>query len=235
MNLDPTKTCFVILPGFAPDSIPVLPIQQYLENCGFTAHATHFWGDGHMDFASLTIDQCKEGIASIIAEFGQQYSTVIGIGISLGGALLIEHAKEHSDLDLIVSIGTPFRLRHRILSRGALLLYPLFNAFWKFASRVTAWRPLPIPAMKTIWHFLHGAFLQNFDRVTTPVLFLQSRKDEVVDHKAIDEYFPVFSKAKTVKVFYGKRGHDLGYDGKLILEAITEHFSSSNLHERPVE
>lgn len=222
MHPDPEKTCFIILPGFAPDSIPVLPIQKYLESQGYAAHATNFWGDGQMDFAAMTIDQCRKGVASAISGLRQDYPRVIGIGISLGGALLIEHSKEYSDLDQVVSIGTPFRIRHRFLARSAIVLYPAFNAFWKLANRITGFRPLPVPAMRTVWRFLQGPFLENLDRVATPILFLQSRKDEVADCESVGEYVPSFSHADTDVIYYDDAGHDLGYDGRLILEAVRQ-------------
>ncbi len=156
--------CFLLLPGFAPDAIPVLGIKAHLEEMGYNAVATNFWGNFLLqDFSKLTIENCKEGIAKQIDELSAQYTHVIGIGVSLGGALLLEYAKENNKLHCIISIGTPFELKQKFLIKVGFALYPIFLWRWKFLQRFKSQRPIPLPAAPMVARYLTGDFLKNME------------------------------------------------------------------------
>ena len=155
MNQTRAQLCFIVLPGLSPDSLPVVPIKTYLEEQGYSAIVTNFCGDNTTtDFSKLQIEDCLKNIGALIKKAKRQYSHVAGIGISLGGALLIEHAKTHSDLDFIVSIGTPFKLRKVTLISLAVALAPIIHPIWKFFDRSQRSRPLPVEALPMTMRFL---------------------------------------------------------------------------------
>src|ERR1035437_3431620 len=126
------KIAFIVIPGFAPDNYPVIHLRDKLISLGYHAVAIPFWGDARIhNLSDLTIEQCEEGVANVISSLLKEYEYVIGIGISLGAALLIEYAKIHDDLSHIVSIGTPFKLKNRMIIKLLFLLYPLINLLWQ--------------------------------------------------------------------------------------------------------
>src|SRR5271154_6359008 len=126
------RICFIVLPGLAPDPLSLVPLQKYLEARGYPVILTNFTGDlTTKDFSKVTIDGCLEKIGVLIKEAKQKYPVVVGIGISLGGALFIEYAKTHTDLDYIVSVGTPFKLKNRWLLYTAVALAPVLHPLWK--------------------------------------------------------------------------------------------------------
>jgi hypothetical protein len=47
--------CFILLPGFAPDTKPVLVLKNHLESLGYSVVTSNFWGDeGIPNFCNLT-------------------------------------------------------------------------------------------------------------------------------------------------------------------------------------
>ena len=121
--MENSSACFIILPGFAPDNMPGLHLKEILEEKGFAAIATNFYGERSVeDFSLLSIEDCQKNIADLISTSKKRYKNVFGIGISLGGALLLEYAKKENGLDAIVSIGSPFKLKNKRKIKNKILL-----------------------------------------------------------------------------------------------------------------
>ena len=132
MNRDGRKICFILLPGFSPDNIPVLGLKNILENKAYDVIASNFYGDADVtDFSILRDNDCIENVSKIINKASDDYDEIFGIGVSLGGAFLLEHAKSFNNLSGIVSIGTPFRLKFKTLlhlgQKSLPFVYPPCN------------------------------------------------------------------------------------------------------------
>ncbi len=215
-------TCFLILPGFAPDAVPVLGIQKHLEDIGYSAVATNFWGNFPLkSFSHLSVENCKEGIARQVDELRNRYTQIIGIGISLGGALLLEYAKENSKLDAIISVGAPFKLKKKFLIKLGFALYPLLYIYWKMLGIRKSSRPIPIPAASMIFRYLNTDFLKNLEDISTPTLLLHSKKDYLSDYRAVDIFFEKMKMVKKQVIYLNDASHVLDYDGSLIFETAS--------------
>ena len=227
-HIDRSQLCFIILPGLAPDPLSVIPIKTYLEEQGYPAIVTNFCGDNTTtDFSKLSIEDCLENIAALVREAKKRRPIVVGIGISLGGALLIEHAKTHSDLDFIVSIGTPFKLKKAKLISLGVALAPIIHPIWKFFDKSQRLRPLPVEALPMAMRFFEGRFLENLDKVKSSILFMHGKKDPATDYKALLRYVKKFSNART-KVMLSENGdHQMGYDPVAITKDVFSFFDTS--------
>lgn len=219
----PAKLVFIILPGFAPDAVPTLPLQRYLQQLGYATIASNFWGDGDIsDFSGLTTEQCLAGIRALVTRARSLGDYVVGVGISLGGALLIEHAKQYQGLDYIVSIGTPFKLRWRKLITLAFFVYPLFYPLWRRLQRVRPLRLTPIGCGRSAVEFLEGRFLTNLSAVRAPVHFLHSRTDPIADYRAVGGYAQHMVNANVRVDMFSSGGHAMGYDAKVIMQRVLD-------------
>jgi esterase/lipase len=147
----------------------------------------------------------------------QKFPVVIGIGISLGGAFLIEHAKNNFDLDCIVSVGTPFRLKNRKLISIGFGLLPLIYPIWKILSKIKRLRLTPIGSAKMVINYLETDFLNDFNKITTPVLFLHSKKDVVTDYRVVNEFSKKFIKARKKVMILDNGNHVINYDAEMII------------------
>ncbi len=213
-----SKPCFILLPGFAPDNFPVLPLKNHLESLGYPVVASNFWGrETRPDFFKLTLDQCLEGVAELIRETKNKYDQVIGIGISLGGSLLIEHAKNNSNLDSIISVGTPFKIRNRKLISLGLISLPVIYPLWGLLTGMGEMRLPPIGATRMVVDYLEGEFLNNFEKVKTPILFLHSKRDRITDYQAVPEFSKKFSLVDKEIIIFENGDHVINYDPKMII------------------
>ncbi len=225
MNLPREKTCFILLPGFSPDSVPILPFKRLFERHGFATIGSNFFGDLAVnDFKKITIDQCHESISNIINRAALEYDRVIGVGVSLGGALLLEHAKTVNNLHGIVSIGTPFKLKYRRLMRAGEFFLPVIYPVWKRFQRLKRLRLLPIGAGPIVVRYLENEFLYKLENVKTPVLFLHSKKDLVTDYHALAEFSEKISSPRKEIILSENGNHVIDYDPEFIFGQLANFF-----------
>lgn len=213
------KICFAILPGFAVSSMPVAPVENYIRSKGYLVYSSNYWGDGKVeDFSKLSVDECIEGIHAFIQSVKAQTDhKIIGMGVSLGGALYIEYAKRYNDLDYIVSIGTPFKLKNGVPIAIANFLIPFIKYFWRNSPDMVI-----LDSSGMVIDFFKGPLLKDLDKVKTPILFLHSKQDGITYFSALIKNIPKFVNAKTHLVVFENKDHVINYDAKAILFSISE-------------
>jgi esterase/lipase len=218
--------CFLLVPGFAPEFDPISQLQKHFQEMGYSVVATNFWGEGSVDdFSKLTAEQCTENLKKLIAKLKLEYKFVIGIGISLGAAFLIEHAKTHRDLDYIVSIGTPFKLKNLFFINIACSVPGVIRFIWLLLKGTNNQKILLLPSTIMVKEYLVGSFLHGFHKVQTPILFLHSRKDNITDYRAIDRFLDDFRVPKSA-VYFDDTNHVFEYDGVVILSEIIKFITN---------
>lgn len=218
-------TCFVILPGFDQDNTPVLKIQEELERLGYTAVAKGFWGGDSAVFSRLTIEESTAGVTALIKDLKQKYTQVVGIGISLGGALLLEHAKKNTDLAFIVSVGTPFRLKYKYLIGFALFTaFPFLSLMWRTVGYNSKWL-----ASRRVVRYLNVEFTKDLSSITTPTLFLQSTYDYVVRSRNNEKYIVEMQSTTKEQVFVPNTNHIMECNGPIIISHINEFCKRNSL------
>jgi len=225
MHKGNSKICFILLPGLAPDTVPVIGIKAALEEQGFSVVADNFFGDIEVnDFSKLTAEDCINNISKTIDRISEKYEMFFGIGISLGGALLLEYSKKGGNLNGIVSIGTPFRLSHRGFIRIVQKIYPFIYPVWKRLQKYKKLRLLPIGAGNMVIDYLENKFLNNLDQINTPLLFLHSKKDNVTDYRALSEFVPLLSSKEKEITFFDNGNHVIDCNPELIMKYALDFF-----------
>lgn len=214
--------CFILLPGLAPDAFPVLGLKKVLEDYGYTTISSNFFGNMEVsDFSKLSLDECMKNISKIIKNALAKYDKVFGIGISLGGAFFLEYAKRNNDLDGIISIGTPFKIRHRKLLQFINdLAIPIIYPLWNKLQQIKKLRLLPIGAGEMTVRYLEGKFLEHLENIKTPVLFLHSKKDRVTDYKALAEFSKKISSQINETIFFDNGNHVIDNDPQKVIAYV---------------
>jgi esterase/lipase len=207
MEKNNSPICFILLPGFSPDNFPVLNLKDHLEKRGHTAIANNFYGEELIsDFSTLTAEKCRDNLGQTIREAKKKHEKVIGIGVSLGGALLLDHAKAENNLDAIISIGTPFKVKNIKLINAAEKFLPLVKPFWRIFDQRERRLP-PIAATKMVMEYLCHQFPQNLEKITTPTLFIHSKKDKITDYRILEEYTEKLSSPQKEIIFFDNGSH----------------------------
>lgn len=225
METNTAKIHFVLVAGFSSDHKEAYGLKASLLNCGYSAYALSFYGNGYRDdFTTLTAAECVSNISAYIDECCEKYEKVYGIGISLGGALLLEHAKTNRNLEGIVSIGTPFKLKKRWMISIAQFLLPLFYPAWRRLQKIKRLRLSPVGAGNVMIDYMEHAFLEGLDQVHTPVLFLHSKKDRVSDWRVLPEFFTQVGSEKKELEFFDNGRHVIDHDPDSIAGMALEFF-----------
>jgi len=226
------KICFILIAGFAPDETPVLELKKSLEKRGYDAIAKGFFGNMmNQDFHLFTADECIKNISKLIDDAKCKYDKVFGIGISLGGSFLLEYAKKKNNLDGIASIGTPFQLKKQGLIRIGQIFFPFVYPVWKQLQKIKKLRLLPIGASNMVVEYLQNDFIKGLDTITTPLLFLHSKKDPVTDYRAIEKFSAQIPSVRKKTVFFDNGNHVINNDAESIITQVLDFFDLQNIAE----
>jgi esterase/lipase len=227
------RICFVFMAGFVSHKNSLLDIKHTIEALGYSAVITHFWGDKEVkDFSKLTIQDCMDGISELIESLTPHYDSVVGIGVSISGALLIEHTKTHNGLDAVVSIGTPFKVKNKWLIDIGFALYPLVKFLMKFSQKYSSPDMQPLLASKTVVNYLYKDFPKHLSDVTVPVLFLQGEEDIVADGSVLEEYLKELGSMHKELVFVPHADHVLNYNADVIISRTLQFIAKDVADER---
>jgi len=229
MNIDKSKTHFVLIGGFSSDHLGTMGLKKSLEKIGYSADAISFYGEKYInDFTDLKISDCIANVSGLIDRCAEQYEKVFGIGISLGGALLMEHAKRSDNLKGIASIGTPFRLNNRALMNFGQKILPTVYLLWRRMQKIKWLRLHPIGAANMIIEYLETDFLKGLDFVKIPILLLHSKKDQISDCSALPEYLDLISSERKKITFFHNGDHVISHDPDSIIEYYLDFLGLDN-------
>jgi len=225
MKTDNSKICFVLIAGFSSDSQQIWNLGEVLKAAGYGVAIGSFYGEAEAgDFSKLTEAECISNISALINKAADKYESVYGIGISLGGALLLEYAKKENGLSGIVSVGTPFLLRNIKWIRLGIKFFPIIYPVWKYLQKIKKFRLSPIGASEMAVDYMEGTFLENLDKITTPTLFLHSKKDSVTDYRILPKYASMLSTANHKIVYFNNGDHVIDNDPRLIAKHAIKFF-----------
>jgi hypothetical protein len=145
-------------------------------------------------------------LTAVIDEISRESEAVFGIGISLGGALLLEHAKNHKNLAGIASVGTPFRLKNlKLMVAAQKIIIPLIYPAWKHLQKRDRLRLSPLGAAR-----MSVAYMQN---------------------RFLEEFLPKIGSAKKEILYFDNGNHVINYS-PLIIEKTLEFFNLSEPEEK---
>ena len=224
--MDKEKTHFVLVAGFSADHLESEALGRSVEKRGFSTEVISFYGEGYIDdFSHLKISDCHQNISKVIDRAKEKYENVFGIGISLGGALLLEHAKYKNNLRGIASIGTPFKLiNSRWIHFGENFL-PVINLVWKRLQKIKRFRLSPIGATPMAMDYMEKDLLENLERIQSPVLLLHSKEDLVSDYRVLPKFLEMLGSEKKKITFFENGGHVIDDDPDLVIKYIFDFFA----------
>ena len=223
--MDKEKTHFVLVAGFSADHLETTNLKKSVEKKGFSAEMISFYGEGYMDdFSHLKISDCQENISKVINRAAEKYENVFGIGISLGGALLLEHAKKVNNLRGIASIGTPFKLRNSQWIHFGEKFLPVINLIWKRLQKIKRFRLSPIAATPMAMDYMEKDLPKNLERIQAPVLLLHSKEDPVSDYHVLPKYLEQIGSEEKKITFFENGGHVIDDDPDLVIKYIFDFF-----------
>lgn len=220
-----SKAHFVLVAGLSSDHQEPLGLKACLEKRGYTADAISFYGDGYIDdFTDLRIEDCIANVSAHINRCTEHSGTVYGVGISLGGTLLIEHAKRFDNLAGIASIGTPYELKSKRSVAFGRRLIPFAYPVWRRLQKVKRLRLLPLGVVARMLDYLATGAHMRLAAVRTPVVLLHSKEDQVSDYRALPMLLDALSSERKEIRFFENGNHVINHDPDLVIRSVLEFF-----------
>jgi esterase/lipase len=217
MDEEKSKIHFILVAGLSADDKEAFELKKTLREKGYGSQTLSFYGEKYIDdFTDLKISDCLKNISETINKAAEKYNFIYGIGISLGGALLLEYAKTQNNLKGIISIGTPIKLKKRFLVSVAQKLYPLIYPLWKKLQKIKSLRLMPIGAGTMVIEYIEKDFVKDLEKIKTPALLLHSKKDRVSDYRVLPHFFKRLASERKQLYFFENGRHVIDEDPQTI-------------------
>ena len=202
----------LLIHGFGDTFDLMEPMASYLKSEGISVRGATLPGHGTTldDFSKTTNHRLLASVETEYVEFKKTCESVVVVGFSMGGLLAL-HLATLRDLDGIVAICAPMFPRGGLIGEKTIKLtskvggafglnFPKMGvsslADKTLSGRLTGYEKYPMRSMARLMELMEDT-RPVLRRVNSPILILQSRKDDVIWKKS-GEYL-LHSVASRVK------------------------------------
>ena len=199
----------VLIHGFSASPYEVRELAEYLnKNGNITVYAPLLAGHGtnYNEFGAYTWEDWYESINRAYKVVDSLTDEVYIGGISLGGSLALEFAKNSSP-DGVFAIGAPIYYRNKLMGASRILQYfvgTVPNDKLNEEEKKYYYYNRSVVAAAELMDFTNY-FKRDLDKVKIPVLLLQSDDDLTIDPKsAYYIYQRIGSQKKSIKNYPGE-------------------------------
>lgn len=206
------KKAVFFIHGFTDSLCRVNTVAKSLSESGITTKGVLLPGHGQTveELAKTSPDDWYFEVKKGVEDLSKEVSEIYLIGLSFGGNLALKLAAEKPTLiQGVVCVETPMRIRHQAIIKIAIPVASLIgmkNWRKKFLLRIKhpdkkiifkqgVLECMPLVNIKQIIGFLEKR--QSFlKKVKTKVLFIQSKKSNLLDPKSAEIFYDAISSKK---------------------------------------
>jgi carboxylesterase len=171
------------------------------------------WPDWYADGEAALLDLCR------------QVDKAVVIGLSMGGLVALQLAMEHPDkVDSVVTVAGAVRMKNPLAPGNSLaFLQPLAVRLIKFwpmpaaytdmslAASDTNYRKVPMDAVASFLEY-GGIIERRLPEVKSPILIIQSHKDQLVKADTAQAIYNGVSSADKRILWFEKSSHEMMRD-----------------------
>lgn len=209
----------LLVHGFAGTIDGQRALGKFLFTKGFTVLGLRLPGHGTAveDLAKTNATDWQQAVTDAVQWLRQQHPRVSIIGASLGGNLALCQAVDHHNVDKIVLLSTPLKVRGQWWKQLAI---PVLLPFKKYAKKSWvknqeerqrriasgSYLSVSLRAFKSMLELLsHTRHILS--RVTIPVLLIYSKTDEVIQPKSATWLFKHLSSVHKKLLWVATHDH----------------------------
>lgn len=208
----------LLLHGWTATPYELRRLAIYLNEAGYTVYGPMLRGHGTKpaDLEKVTYLDWLEDARLAYEKLKRTHGKVFVGGTSLGGTVALSLAKEFKEIDGLILMATPYKIRMEKVGSFLVFLLSLFKKYKKkfypptFGSRKTITRIISYQTYP-IKNVLEVGKLVNYSRkdlneITQPCLIMQSSSDHIVARNSLAKiYKKIGSRVKKKK--YVKRSY----------------------------
>ncbi|XLQ19962.1 MAG: alpha/beta hydrolase [Candidatus Moraniibacteriota bacterium] len=206
-------TCVILVHGWTSTPYEMRVLGEQLNNKGLAVDAPLLSGHGtqpeHLE--NVSWEQWVSDVEKTYKRVRKQYKKVYLGGMSMGGNLSIQVAANNKDVDGLVLMSTPYKMKHE---KAGLCAARTVNKFTKYKKKyypkfknkkpsitqLISYQKYPISSAFEALEVIKNSH-QNLEKITQPIFIIQPEKDHLISKNSIyNIYNKVNSEKKEMRV-----------------------------------
>lgn len=201
-------TGVLVIHGFTGNTQSMYDVGKQLGEAGFTVYAPRLTGHGTApeDLEKASYQDWIQTVESGLAKLQETCSTIVVLGLSMGGTLTLYLAEQHPQLKGIIPINAAIEMsdmkkNYQALSQaGTRFVEGIGADIKKPGVEESAYTKTPVASMGELITLAENV-RANLSSIKTPALIFSSREDHVVPPENSQEiYHSILSENKTIEV-----------------------------------
>ncbi len=221
-----SDVCVVLVHGWSSTPYEMRVLGEQLQEQGFGVDAPLLSGHGLRPecLENVTWQQWVRDVQKAVTRVKKQYKKVYVGGMSIGGNLSLHVAADNDDVDGLILMSTPYKMRYEKL--GLCLAYmtrPFINYKKKYYPRVLNSEPSITQLISYQRYPISSAF-EAFEaikqthgklhKIKQPVFLIQPEKDHLIAKNSVFEIYKRLSSQQKEMRLIKKASHNFMGNGK---------------------
>ncbi len=221
-----SDTCVVLVHGWTSTPYEMRVLGRQLNKEGFGVDAPLLSGHGTKpeSLENVTWEQWKEDVKRACKRVKKQYKKVYVGGMSIGGSLSLHVAANNADVDGLILMSTPYKMKYEKL--GICIAYTtrkFINYKKKYYPRLLNPEPSITQLISYQRYPINSAF-EAFDaikqshkklhKLTQPTFLIQPQRDHLIAKNSVFEIYNRLSSDKKEIRLIKKASHNFMGNGK---------------------
>jgi len=218
-------TCVILVHGWTSTPYEMRVLGEQLNKEGFAVDAPLLSGHGtkpeHLEH--VIWEQWVNDVDRAYKRIKKQYKKVYLGGMSLGGSLSLHVAAQNKDVDGLILMSTPYRMKHERVGLFAAHITRKFVSYKKkYYPRMLNAQPSITQLISYQQYPMNSAF-EAFEaikqthhklyNITQPVFLIQPKKDHLVSSGSAEEIYKRVQSEKKEMRFIEKASHNFMGNG----------------------
>ena len=210
----------LLVHGWTSTPYELRRLGVYLNENGYTVSGILLSGHGTVpkDLESISWQTWIEDVKGEFEKLKSSHQKVFSVGTSIGGNITMMIAKENVELDGIVLMATPYRIRKEsiVLFFAKILMlfknkyrkkfYPPTFGVSTTITRLISYQSYPVKSALETFELVKEE-RTNLEKITQPCLLMQSTHDHVVEGNSMESIYNGIASQKKTKKYVHKAYH----------------------------
>ncbi|MEN8252142.1 MAG: alpha/beta fold hydrolase [Patescibacteria group bacterium] len=201
-------TCVILVHGWTSTPYEMRVLGEKLNSQGLAVDAPLLSGHGtkpeHLE--NISWEQWVDDVEKAYNRVKKQYKKVYIGGMSVGGTLSALVAEKNPDLDGLILMGTPYKMKHEKVGfvtvstvnkfkKYKKKYYPKFTDAQPSITQLISYQRYPITSALEAFKAIKNSH-NSFEKITQPTFLIQAEKDHLVAKNSIYQIYKKINSQK---------------------------------------
>jgi len=216
----------LLLHGWTSTPYELRRLARYLNESGYTVFGPLLKGHGtvYTDLENVNYADWLKDASTAYKKLREDHNQVFVGGTSMGASLALCLAKERKDIDGLILMAAPYKIRYEKLVELTARFLSLFkkyhNKFYPFTfgsrrtiTRVISYQRYPISSVLELMKLINFS-RKNLNKIEQPCIIMQSSSDHIIAKKSLKKIYDGINSRKKAKKYIKRSYHTFVSDIK---------------------